>query len=185
MYVIAVIMAGGKGSRIGYIEKPLIEFKGTKLVDIVADAVKKSKISEFFIAVSPNTWKTLKYCTAKYKILYTEGRDYHEDIQSILNKFKVYVSITVDLPFIKSEHIDEIVDYFYNENTIEKSITGVIPLKLVPKGITPQFVINDFVPVGLNIVTNSEHSEIFVFDDPKLGININTLADLDIALACE
>ena len=67
MKVPALIMAGGKGKRMGLpIEKPLLPFLGKPLVDWVAEAVASAQnVSEFYIVTSPNTPKTEKHCQSK------------------------------------------------------------------------------------------------------------------------
>ncbi|WP_456472033.1 NTP transferase domain-containing protein, partial [Methanocaldococcus sp.] len=46
-------MAGGRGSRLGFIEKPLIKINNKFLIDYIIEEVKKSKIEDFYIATSP------------------------------------------------------------------------------------------------------------------------------------
>ncbi len=60
MKVPALVMAGGKGSRMGLpTEKPLLPFLGKPLIDWVADAIAQAtKISEFYVITSSNTPKT-------------------------------------------------------------------------------------------------------------------------------
>ena len=54
MKVPALIMAGGKGSRMGLpTEKPLLPFLGKPLIDWVAEAVLSAeKVSEFYVITS-------------------------------------------------------------------------------------------------------------------------------------
>ena len=54
MKVPALIMAGGKGKRIGLpVEKPLLPFLGKPLIDWVAEAVASAqKVSEFYVVTS-------------------------------------------------------------------------------------------------------------------------------------
>ena len=57
MMVPALIMAGGKGSRMGLpTEKPLLPFLGKPLIDWVAEAILDAKkVSEFYVITSANT----------------------------------------------------------------------------------------------------------------------------------
>jgi adenosylcobinamide-phosphate guanylyltransferase len=178
--MIAIILAGGEGRRIGR-EKPLVRVNGRRMVDIVVDGVKKSRIDEFFIAISKNTQKTGEYCKLMgYKTLETSGSGYHEDLSELLDLFHEFVSVSCDLPFLKGEHINEMLDAYKG-----RSITGAVPLEILPQGIVPSYVFRyeekTLIPCGLNIVTSSEDSSVFIFDDPLLGINVNTKDDLEIA----
>ena len=61
--VTALVMAGGKGTRMGTrTEKPLIELGGDPMIKRVIDALSASKkVSEIIIATSPNTPKTHEF----------------------------------------------------------------------------------------------------------------------------
>ncbi len=67
MKVPALIMAGGRGIRMGLpTEKPLLPLLGKPLVDWVADAVANAQnVSEFYVVTSSNTLETEKYCQNK------------------------------------------------------------------------------------------------------------------------
>lgn len=180
--MIAIILAGGRGSRIGQKrEKPLLEIKGIKMIDLVANAAKESMAEEFFVAVSPNTPKTKKYCEEKaYNIIETGGKGYHGDIVSLLESYSVFVSLPSDTPFLSSRIINDLIRAYNG-----MSITGCVPVDRIPSGVTPGYSF-DYdgtwcAAVGVNIVTHSESSRILVFDDPLLGINVNTLDELEIA----
>ena len=56
MRIPALVLAGGKGKRMGLaIEKPLLPFLGKPLIDWVVEAVKSAKkVSEFYIVTSEN-----------------------------------------------------------------------------------------------------------------------------------
>jgi len=84
MKVPALIMAGGRGKRIGLpVEKPLLPFLGKPLVDWVAEAVASAQnVSQFYIVTSPNTPETGNHCRRKgWKVLRTDGKGYHTDLK--------------------------------------------------------------------------------------------------------
>ena len=185
--MISIILAGGRGTRMCQnevflnTEKPLLKIGGVKMLDLVVDAVKKSIVNEFFVAVSPRTCETKKYCREKgYNIIETEGRGYHEDTAVLLKSYPVFVSLSCDTPFISSCAINNLVESYNG-----MSVTGCIALESIPQGVTPSYTFSHrdilYAAVGINIVAHSENSEIFVFDDPLLGINVNTLEELEVA----
>ena len=180
--MIVLILAGGRGNRLCQnIEKPLLEIEGTKMLDLVANAVKESLTEKFFVAVSPSTPNTKKYCQKKgFNIIETKGKGYHEDIITLLKSYPVFVSIASDIPFLKSHVIDRLINTYDG-----MSVVSCIPLGIIPKGVKPSHTfVHDgkfFVPIGVNIVTTSEDSKIVVFNNSLLGINVNTIQELEIA----
>ncbi|MCW3133964.1 MAG: NTP transferase domain-containing protein [Methanophagales archaeon] len=184
--MIAIILAGGKSSRLGeVIEKALIKISGQRLIDLVVESVRESKAEDFRVAVTKNTPKTEEFCKLmNYKTIETPGEGYHEDLQYLLPRYHEFVSVACDIPFLRSEHINAIIEaYFSHKPRI--SITGAVPLDIVPKDITTSYVFEhegkEFVSCGINVVTSSENSLPFVFNEPLLAININTSDDLSMA----
>lgn len=192
--MIAIILAGGKSSRMWgrngeEREKALIKLGGSenqkRLIDLVAETVRASNVEDFFVAVTKNTPKTEEYCKrVNYKTVETPGEGYHEDLWYLLTRYPKFVSIACDTPFLRSGHINAIVDAYLAHNP-RISVTGAIPLSMLPKSITPSYTFEHdgkkLVSCGINVVTNSKYSIPFIFDDPLLAININTDADLSVA----
>ncbi|HLB99996.1 MAG TPA: NTP transferase domain-containing protein, partial [Candidatus Bathyarchaeia archaeon] len=84
MKVPALIMAGGKGKRMGLpVEKPLLPFLGKPLIDWVVAAVKSAeKVSEFYVVTSENTPETENRCKSKgWRFLRTDAKGYHDDLK--------------------------------------------------------------------------------------------------------
>ena len=184
--MIAIILAGGKSSRLGK-DKGVIEIGGKKMIDIVIESVRESKAEDFFIATSTNAPMTRKYCERKdCNAIETPGEGYHEDLRYLLSRHPEFVSVACDIPFIKGEHIDAIIDfYFYYEKRRRISITGAVPRDIIPSSVVPSYVFEyenrELVAVGLNVVTNAKRNLPFVFNDPLLAVNINTGYDLGMA----
>ncbi len=184
--MIAIILAGGKSSRLGEgIEKALIEIGGKRLIDLVVESVRESKAEDFLVAITKNTPKTRKYCKLlNYKTVETPGEGYHEDLQYLLLRYPEFVSVACDIPFLRNGHINAMIDAYLSRKP-RISITGAVPLDIVPENITPSYVFKhggkEFVSCGINVVTTSEDSIPFVFNDPLLAINVNTSDDLSMA----
>lgn len=189
--MIAIILAGGKSSRMtGRIgeEKALIKIGGSgnqkRLIDLVVESVRESKVEDFIVAISKNTPKTAKYCKlVGYEVVETPGKGYHEDLRYLLRRYPEFVSVACDIPFLRSEHINAIIDAYLSHKS-RISITGAVPLDIVPN-ITPGYTFEHkgkrLVSCGINVVTSSKNSIPFLFDDPMLAINVNTPDDLRIA----
>ena len=180
--MIGIILAGGRGDRMQQnTEKPLLEIGGLKMLDLVMNAAKRSELRKVFIAVSPNTPATKKYCSKKrIPFIETRGKGYHEDLADLLNKYSSFVSIASDIPFLKSDTVDTLIKAYDGA-----SITGCISLELVPEGVKTAYVIECdrklYVAIGVNVVTNLKRSKIVVLNDPLLGINVNTIGELEVA----
>ena len=133
MKVPALIMAGGKGSRMGLpTEKPLLLFLGKPLIDWVAEAILDAKkISEFYVITSSNTPKTERHCQDKgWKILHTDAKGYHNDLKqsvSMANLSGPVLTMPSDVPAITGKVLDKIVDAF---EVCEKDFLAVfVPIK--------------------------------------------------------
>ena len=113
-----MIMAGGKGKRIGLqVEKPLLHFLDKPLLDWVAEAVlSASKISEMYIITSQNTPQTEKYSKDKgWKILRTDANGYHNDLKQAVNVADLHgpiLTMPADLPAITGEFLDHVIEVF-------------------------------------------------------------------------
>lgn len=196
--MIAIILAGGKSSRLGEgKEKALIKIDRSgsetqkRLIDLVVENVRDSKAEGFLVAISKNTPKTAEYCKSQdYVLLETPGKGYHADLRYLLARYPEFVSVACDIAFLKPEHINSIID-FYIHNDLRRgngtSITGAVPQDIIPPYVVPSYVFEHdgrkLVAVGLNIVTKGRKNLPFVFNDPLLAININTPLDLEIVNA--
>ena len=183
--MIAIILAGGKSSRMGK-DKGVIALKGKRMIDFAIERVRESRVEDFFIATSKNAPMTGTYCKRKaYKIIETPGDGYHADLRYLLSLHPEFVSLACDIPFIRSAHIDAIIEYYYERDN-HSSITGAVPLDILPPYVIPSYVFEyesrKMVAFGLNVVTGSKEDVPFVFPDPLLTININTAYDLGVFL---
>ena len=184
--MIAIILAGGKSSRMGWHkggEKAVTKIDGKRLIDLVVESVSESKVADFIVAISDNTPETEVYCKrVKYKTVATPGAGYHDDLQYLLQRYPKFISVACDIPFLRREHINAMIDAFFSHRT---SITGAVPRKIVPKGVIPSYTFEhagtELVSCGINVVTSSKDTIPFVFNDPLLGINVNTRDALQIA----
>lgn len=181
--MIAVIMAGGKSSRMGArIEKALLRIGKETLLERTMAAIRYSRAGDIIVATSPATPKTSEYAIKKgLAVLETPGEGYVEDVYYLLDRFGPYLSVNVDIPFISAEAID-----FLLSKAECKSIACVIPMSAVPYPVSDDSIGKgedgtDYVWVGLNYVTPTPETDLLVMKDEKLAININTPRDLALA----
>jgi adenosylcobinamide-phosphate guanylyltransferase len=167
-----IIMAGGKSRRMGK-EKTVLEVNGKPMLLRVYEQAKE--IDETLVTLSKNTPKTKELCIKEgIDFVETSGKDYVSDVQWLLREFGEFISVAGDLPFIKASDIYEIKKAFKG-----KSLTGVLPLSIIPKDLKP-LIYKNYAIVGLNAVS-FEGNAFFELRNFLLALNVNTPKELKLA----
>ena len=135
MGVTALVMAGGKGTRMRVAEeKPLVKVCGKPVIEYVLAALKRAKkIDSIIVAVSDCTPKTAKFLSQfPVKVIETPGKDYVSDMGYAAQNLKlgVFLAITADLPLITGETLDAIVERY--ERCGKPALTVAAPLEPKP-----------------------------------------------------
>jgi adenosylcobinamide-phosphate guanylyltransferase len=197
MGITALVMAGGKGTRMKLpVEKPLISVCGKPSIEYVLAALKEAKkIDRVIVAtttVTPKTTALMKKIGVQ--VIETPGKDYVSDMGFTVQTLKlgVFLGISADLPLVKGEMIDEIVTRY--EVCGKPALTVAVPIEVKTKlgmGIEYSFKTDDgcdVVPVGLNVIDGSKRygdewldQDIFVVNHQELAVNINTVQELALA----
>lgn len=197
MKVPALIMAGGKGKRMGLpVEKPLVYFLGKPLLDWVVEAVASAEnISEFYVVTSENTPETEKHCKIKgWNFLRTEAKGYHSDLKQAVRDAGLLgpvLTIPADLPAVTGAFLDKIVNAF---DVCKKDFLAVfVPIKKRKKLKLSVSSIDEYEGVwhavsGVNIVNGTKIQEegkietsAIITEEIEVLLNINTLKDLEIS----
>ena len=197
MIIPALIMAGGKGRRMGLpFEKPLLPFMGKPLLDWVAEAIASAeKVSEFFVVTSKNTPKTEKHCRSKgWKILRTEAKGYHSDLKQAVcdaGLFNAVLTIPADLPAITGKFLDKVISEF--EKCRKNFLAVFVPIKTRETLGLSVSSMDEYKGVwyavsGVNIVNGTKvqdegkiETSAIITEEIEVLLNINTLKDLEIA----
>ena len=196
MTVSALLMAGGKGTRMNSLqEKPLIKICDKPVIEYVFNALKNTKnINNIYIAVTHQTPKTTKYIEKfQTNIVTTPGKDYVSDMGYATQTLKLgkFLAIAADLPLITGEILDQIIKRY--ENCGKPALTVAIPIETKIKmgmNIEYSFKMNDkdVVPTGINVIDGNKQygnewldQDIYLLDKPELAINVNTPQELQIA----
>ena len=195
MGITALIMAGGKGSRLEVSEeKPLIKLNEKPVITYVLDSLRQAKnIDNIIVSVSKNTPQTTQLLS-KLKIytIKTPGKDFVYDMAYAIKKLslKTVLVISSDLPLITSEIIDQIIEKY--KISKKSALNVVVPLrKRLELGLSRayEFYLNNqkVVPAGINIIDGTKiyneelDEEILLLEKNEVALNINTLNDLIIA----
>jgi adenosylcobinamide-phosphate guanylyltransferase len=192
--IYAILMAGGMGTRLKVPgEKPLFKLHDKPLIKYVIDNLNASKlIDKIVIAVSPNTRETTEYLRSlndDFIIMDTSGEDYLKDLSCILDYFEskskedILLFINADLPFISTETIDYVIDYYLNDD--KDALSVIVPVEVFDNlGLKYSYDFNGCVPSGLNILRSEniiQDETQLVLEKVELALNINTIPDSEIA----
>jgi adenosylcobinamide-phosphate guanylyltransferase len=194
--VVALVMAGGKGTRMKLTqEKPLIKVCGKPVIEYVLSALKDAKkIDSTIVATTNCTPKTTKLMKQLgVQVIETPGKDYVSDMGYAVQTLKlgVFLAIAADLPLVRSEMIDAVVERY--EHCGKPALTVAVPLETKTKlGMSIEYSFKmddkDVVPVGINVIDGHKRygdewldQDIYVLNQEELAVNINTVQELQLA----
>ncbi|TRO41373.1 GTP--adenosylcobinamide-phosphate guanylyltransferase [Candidatus Bathyarchaeota archaeon] len=195
MGITALVMAGGKGSRMALSEeKPLLQVGGKHVIEHVLNALKNSKnVDCVVVAVSDYTPKTAKLLSKlQFSVIKTPGKEYVSDMGYAVKalKLQTVLAIGADFPLITAEVIDDILGYYKRCGKPALSVAVSIETK-VKLGLSGKygFELNGkyLIPAGINVIDgrriNEEEldEEIYLLDRKEVAVNINTVQELQIA----
>jgi adenosylcobinamide-phosphate guanylyltransferase len=196
MGVVALVMAGGKGTRMRIAEeKPLIKVCGKPVIEYVLAALKEAKKIDFiFVATSSCTPKTTELMKQLgVQVLETPGKDYVSDMGYAVQTLKlgVFLAIAADLPLVRGEMIDAIVERY--ERCNKPALTVAVPFETKAKlGMSSEYSFKmdnrNVVPVGINVINGHKRygdewldQDIYLLNHDELAVNINTIEELQLA----
>lgn len=197
MKVPALIMAGGKGKRMGFsVEKPLLPFLGKPLIDWVVEAiVSAEKVSEFYVVSSDNTPETEKHCKSRdWQVLRTDAKGYHADLKQAVQEAGwagAVLTIPADLPAVTGRFLDKVVSVF--EVCGKDFLAIFVPIKArenleLSVSSTDEYQGVWYAVAGVNIVNGAKIHEpgkietsAMITEETEVLLNINTPEDLKIA----
>lgn len=195
MGVTALVMAGGKGTRMELQEeKPLLKVGGKPMIEHILNALKNaSKVDEIVVAVSKHTPKTAKMAKKfSVKVLETPGKNFIFDTKHAVKKLKLstVVTISADIPLLTSEVIDEVIECY--EQCSKPALAVMVPAEIRERlGLKVDYVFEkrgrSLVPAGINVIDGKRtdeaelEEEIFITDKEELAVNVNTSQDLKTA----
>ena len=181
----ALIMAGGMGTRLKIkMEKPLLSFEGTPLVERVLSALRGvACIERIFAATSPHTPETASYLQRLgVEVVPTPGRGFVEDLRHALEAMEpgVVMVVASDLPLIRAQEIEEVADAYMRLNA--PALATMVPVEVFQRyGLSPTLVLRNLVPAGVNVVDGRRlegEEKIYVTENIRLAVNVNSLEDL-------
>ena len=196
MGVVALVMAGGKGTRMKAAqEKPLLEVCGKPVIQYVLSALQGAKkIDRVIVATSSCTPKTTSLMRhLGVEVIETPGKGYVSDMGYVVQTLKlgVFLAIAADLPLVRCDMIDAVLDRY--EVCGKPALTVAVPLETKAKlGMCIEYSFKlddmDVVPVGINVIDGNKRygdewldQDIFLLNYRELAVNINTVQELELA----
>jgi adenosylcobinamide-phosphate guanylyltransferase len=199
--MIAVVMCGGKGTRMASsTEKSLLKLGCKTLVEHVLDAlVEYGRFKSITALSSPNTPATSKFLRShKYhtsgqmNILEGSGVNYSLDLSYAIEKIRpspIFV-VSADLPLLNSSLIHRIMAHYspcFPCTSVVLETGFVRSFDILPSSVLT-IGEKEYCYSGILLIdssrykTNSELEENYLIINEKgIAININTVVDLDIA----
>ncbi len=187
----ALVMAGGKGRRMGGEEKPMVPLAEKPLVSYVLKALLGSpSVGRVYVAVSPGVPLTMAYVKdypdERVSSVLTPGSGYVEDMAYAVNVLGLYEPVLVvsaDLPLMTPEIIDarsrpmgDCGKEALSVRVDARRVSGKWDIILLDAGMQT-------IPAGINVVhgahmDRAQDEYILVLDDPGLAMNVNYKKDL-------
>lgn len=181
----AVVMCGGKGSRLGSsTEKPLVEIDDVAMVERVLTALDWSRVDTVYGAVSPQAPTTAEVLeSSPVSPIETPGEGYVEDLGVVLDTLETPVlTVAADLPLVTGSVVDNILDRHdsgplgvYTPAAVKRVLGASVDLTVEHRG-------EELAPTGINIVGDGEESTHVTYD-VRLAVNVNRSTDVEIAEA--
>ncbi|RLE54851.1 MAG: hypothetical protein DRJ40_09730 [Thermoprotei archaeon] len=196
MKVKALVMAGGKGTRMGIDEKPLVKIRGEPMIKLVLNALIKARsVEEVIVLTSRYTPKTTRVVKEmklpRVKVMESPGAGFVEDIRYAIRNLgpEVYLVVSADLPLITPSLIDFIVERY--EKCGRSSLAVMIPTYVYELlGLKPSYVFKvgerSVVPSGINLIDGSKlreeelDEEYLVIAHEGLAMNVNRPEDISV-----
>lgn len=193
--IVALIMAGGKGTRFGGdTEKPMAEFLGKTLIRRVIEATEESKrISQTYVAITSNSPRTAEEVkSSSATLIKTDGNGYHADLQQAVQKAKLncpVLIISADLPLINGQFLDEIIIKY--EKSKKPALTVLIPEEVIREyGLSSvslyEFDGKNYAVSGINIIDGrrileNQKEEVIINCRPEAVFTVNSMKDMERA----
>jgi len=195
MGITALVMAGGKGTRMGLREeKPLLKLGGKPMIEHVLTALRNSKkIGDIVVAVSKHAPKTAKFMERfPVEVLETPGGGYVSDVRYAIKRLKLekVLTISADLPLVTGGIIDRIIERYNQCN--KPALTVAVPIEKKERlGLIGEYVFEAgnkrLAPAGINLIDGRRidegelEEEILIMEENEVAVNVNTPQDLSIA----
>jgi adenosylcobinamide-phosphate guanylyltransferase len=195
MKIVALIMAGGKGTRFGGdTEKPMADFMGKTIIQRVIEATKESKkIAETYVAVTTNSPKTAEEARkASVTVIKTDGKGYHEDLQQAVKTANLacpVLIISADIPLLTGDFLGELIIKYIESG--KPALTVMVPEETFQEyGLSAvsiyEYKGKRYAVSGVNImdgrrILEEQEQEVVITSRHEAVFTVNSKKDLEAA----
>lgn len=165
--MLAIVMCGGRGSRLGFIEKPMIAVGGKRLVEGVIEELELAGLEMVFVT-SPYTPETEVFLRAEgWEVFRAGGKGYMQDLYETISQYRIVepvLNVNSDLYFRRRGVILEFLRAYLSSSSPAMSAA-------FPDG--RRVGINAFDPV-----LGEQREEKFIIDESRV-VNVDRPEDLE------
>ncbi|WFN35053.1 NTP transferase domain-containing protein [Methanogenium sp. S4BF] len=187
--MLALIVAGGRGTRLNMGEKPLVRICDRPMIEYVIDAFCAAGIEPVAV-LSSAVPQTGNWCRAHgISTFRAEGAGYVEDITECIAMLDitepVFTSVS-DIPGLTPDVVAAVLDTYRTAGTDACSVW--VPAVLCRRNsAAPAYVQQihgiDAVPCGINILNGAKNGEeqeetAVLIESPRIAVNVNTPEDI-------
>jgi adenosylcobinamide-phosphate guanylyltransferase len=176
-------MCGGRGTRLDApVEKPLLEIRGTPMIDRVLAALRASGVESIAAVVSPNTPETSAHVDVP--VIEGTGAGYVTDLSLALEQVgSPVLTLGADLPLLTGAAIDW-VRSAYESGSAMVAVPAERKRTLgVSIDATETHDDRTVVPTGVNVVGDPKPEHTLMTEDSRFAVNVNRPGDAWIASA--
>lgn len=190
--MIAIVMAGGKGTRMNLDdEKLLLQYKKPIVLHVI-DSLKKSNCFSKILAITSSNSPKTKNLLEENNIetFDTPGIGYVEDLNLVLQTLDDDIFITSgDLPLLDEEIIQEIVNHYDPQiNWVSILVTNNFLTSLgISSDYSTTFENQTCHYTGISLVNSKKISSLekldenyIMLNDKRIALNLNTKEDYDL-----
>ncbi|NOY10635.1 MAG: NTP transferase domain-containing protein [Archaeoglobi archaeon] len=165
--MLAIVMCGGRGSRLGFVEKPMISVGGKRLVEGVMEELELAGLETVFVT-SPFTPETERFLREMgLEVFRADGGGYMHDLRQAVFEYRIIepvLNVNSDLYFRERGVILRFLRAYLSSSSPAMSA-------VFPSG--RRVGINAFDPV-----LGEQREEKFIIEESRV-INIDTPGDLE------
>lgn len=187
--MLALIFAGGNGSRLKLGEKALVTIGGRAMLSRVTDAFIAAGITPLAVT-SHKTPYTRNYCrTQGIEFIDTAGTGYMEDLHEaveLCGETGPIFTAATDIPYLTADIISEVLDTYLASG--KEACSTWIPLECCKRfNTSPRYceLVNgiEATPCALNIFLGEKLTEVqtevaILLKEPTMAFNVNTREEL-------
>ncbi len=164
---LAIVMCGGRGKRLGFVEKPMLEIKGRKLIEYAIEEIEIANLDAIFVT-SHFTKNTEKFLRKEGKEVFrADGSGYMDDLICAIESYKIIkpiINMNSDLYIARKGILSDFVKFYLSSD---------LPAASMVYRNGRRVGINAFDPFFFK-----QKEEKFIIDERDI-VNIDTPEDLE------